>query len=280
MQEQAYRNEDGSLSVTRSTTQHTDYTPFPFHSHISCEIYLLRSESALFRVEGTLYPIRAGDILLFNNREFHNVTFDLTKPYARTTVQVRADALAGLPQTGYDLFAGFERRKPGVGNHIPAQTAQDSGITALIEELESAAFTARAGRDLLTLASLIRLLMGINDVVAQSDVPLQPAQRNQKVAEILQYINANLAEDLSLSALEKRFYMSRYHLSHIFKDATGFSVSQYVTNKRVKHAEDLITRGSSTLDACIASGFGDYSNFYKTFKRLTGHTPKASKRDR
>lgn len=56
--------------------------------------------------------------------------------------------------------------------------------------------------------------------------------------------------------------------------ATGFSVIEYITYKRILKAEELLLSGLSILDAANEVGFGDYSNFYKAFKKITGTSPK------
>ncbi|MCI7795177.1 MAG: AraC family transcriptional regulator [Lachnospiraceae bacterium] len=55
---------------------------------------------------------------------------------------------------------------------------------------------------------------------------------NEKVNQILLYINENLSEDLSLDRLASRFYISKYYLSRQFKQFTGLSLYQYIAFKR------------------------------------------------
>lgn len=278
MDNQHYENAEKTFSIGRCTSIHSDLDSFPMHNHNHSEIYVLLSERAGFRVEGRYYDVRQGDILIFSSREFHNVSFALDKPYSRITLNLKREYFHNFVQSDYDLFAGFNRRRLGEGNLIRRETAQESGISTCVDDAVRFAFGDLPEKDLLLQSVLLRMLVSINHVVDSAGQATQPAVHNQKVMDIINYINSNLAEDLSLAALEKRFFMSRYHLSHIFKQATGFPISQYITSKRVKYADELITGGTSTLDACMLAGFNDYSNFYKTFKKMTGHSPKQSRK--
>lgn len=272
-----YVNQSHTFIMFRHTTLHKDLMEFPMHNHNAYELYYLLSDHAEFKVEGHIYPVEKGDILLFNSREFHNVSFDVHKPYSRMVIKIERDALKSFVQCDYDLFSGFEQRRLGEGNHIPAAQAERYGLHSCIGELEQAVGDDVPERELLLQCALVRLLVSVNRAVAAAGQVTAPPPRNQKVMEIINYINGNLAEDLSLAALEKRFYISRCYLSHVFKQTTGFPISQYITSKRVKYADELIAGGVSTLEACMRSGFNDYSNFYKAFRRMTGHAPKQSK---
>lgn len=96
---------------------------------------------------------------------------------------------------------------------------------------------------------------------------------NEKINEILVYINENLTEDLSLEHLAAAHYTSKYYLSRQFKQFTGLSLYQYIMKKRLTVSRNMLRNGSSVLDACFQCGFGDYSNYLKAFKREFGKTP-------
>ena len=96
---------------------------------------------------------------------------------------------------------------------------------------------------------------------------------NDKINQIISYINENLSEELSLDQLADRFYISKYYLSRQFKQFTGLSLYQYIMKKRLISARNMLRAGSPVMDACLYCGFGDYSNFLKAFKREFGQNP-------
>jgi len=55
------------------------------------------------------------------------------------------------------------------------------------------------------------------------------------------------------------------------------TVGEYIAYKRILKAKELLIRGTPVLETCHAVGFRDYSNFYKTFRRLEGVSPREYK---
>ena len=96
---------------------------------------------------------------------------------------------------------------------------------------------------------------------------------NEKINQVITYINENITADLTLDELAVRFFTSKYYLSRQFKQFTGLSLYQYIMKKRLIIARNLLRAGSSVMDSCFQCGFNDYSNFLKAFKREFGQNP-------
>ena len=100
------------------------------------------------------------------------------------------------------------------------------------------------------------------------------ARSDAKIDEILRYINGNLTADLSVDELGQRFYLSRSWLMHRFKSITGCPIHQYVLQKRLILAAQLLREGESVGEAAQRSGFTDYSAFLRAFRRAYGVSPR------
>ena len=71
-----------------------------------------------------------------------------------------------------------------------------------------------------------------------------------------------------------RIDVSPYHLAHVFREETGYTVKQYVLLKRVYHAKNLLVHsGMSVSEAAAAVGFNSTNNFIRAFKSSEGMTP-------
>ena len=95
-----------------------------------------------------------------------------------------------------------------------------------------------------------------------------------KVEEILKYIAAHLEENLTVDSLAKRFYLSRYYLMHRFKAVSGYTVHQYISQKRLLRAGELIRSGVPVMKAAEQAGFSEYSTFLRAFQNTFHMSPR------
>ena len=95
-----------------------------------------------------------------------------------------------------------------------------------------------------------------------------------KMEEVLRYIGEHLEEDLSVDALANRFYLSRYYLMHRFKAVTGYTLHQYISQKRLLRAGELIRAGVPVMKAAEQAGFTEYSTFLRAFRSTFHMSPK------
>lgn len=93
------------------------------------------------------------------------------------------------------------------------------------------------------------------------------------IPEITQFLELNYMKKISVDMLASRFYISKYHLMRQFKKETGYTIHNFILNKRVSHACNLIEKNVSPSEACYLSGFSDYSLFFKAFTKVTGSSP-------
>lgn len=91
--------------------------------------------------------------------------------------------------------------------------------------------------------------------------------------EILRYINEHLTEHLTLEGLAEKFYMSKNHLTAIFKRAAGTTVARYILYKRMTIARKELAGGTPAAEAALKAGFGDYSSFFRAYRKMFGCAP-------
>jgi AraC family transcriptional regulator len=105
-----------------------------------------------------------------------------------------------------------------------------------------------------------------------------PAARLKRV---LEYIDANLGKNITLSELASAVNMSLYHFAVLFRQSTGVSPHRYVLNQRVERAKGLLRDPKlSVLDVSINVGFEHQNNFARAFRRVIGVSPTQFRRDR
>lgn len=92
-------------------------------------------------------------------------------------------------------------------------------------------------------------------------------------AEILQYIETNLAEQLTVNQIAKKAGYSEYYFSHLFKKEMGISVMDYIIKRKLVKASEYIISGDNILDTALNFGWQTHAGFTKSFKRAFGFSP-------
>ena len=105
----------------------------------------------------------------------------------------------------------------------------------------------------------------------RSPQPVHP--KNPRVQAMLSYLEDNLAEDVDIDQLAETFYVSKYHMMRQFRQETGLTIYNYLLQRRLLHARDLIAKGTRATEACYRSGFRSYSSFTRAYGKLFGTTP-------
>ena len=95
-----------------------------------------------------------------------------------------------------------------------------------------------------------------------------------RLKRVLEYIAAQLHEELSLTALAEIAGMNLYYFSRLFKQSTGLSPHRYVLDQRIRRAQHLLRTSDMTiLEASVRTGFADQGHFTKVFRRFVGLSP-------
>ena len=95
------------------------------------------------------------------------------------------------------------------------------------------------------------------------------------VQKAILIIDSDLSADLSLGVLAKQQGISSGYLSTVFKKETGKTVSEYIREKRIKHAAHLLaTTHLQVQTVALHCGIMDVQYFSKMFKKQLGQTPK------
>lgn len=262
-----YRDED--LFFHHSYDAHPNPAEFKMHTHDHCEIYYFISGKGKFHIEGSEYPLNSGDILLMRSAEAHYIDIDPRYPYERLAVHFREGFLESLDPNG-NLLSTFLNREPGKGNLFTDADFATDNFKIYLRNMTYASHNQR----LQILTSLLPLLNELYNAAAGRSEEASPAESN--VYRIIRYINAHLYEELSLDGICKEFYISKPQLCRMFKRATGSTVWEYVTVKRLLAAQRLIRSGIPVAETARKCGFGDYTSFYRAYRKQFGEAPKVA----
>ena len=268
-----YLNEDFRLfHLKDSRAQKLDY-----HYHEFDKLILLLNGKVTYVVEGVTYFLQPWDLLLVQHDMIHKPIIDPAEPYERVVIWLGREWLESRSDPGEALGGCFDLAREQ-GFHLlrfdgERRLQYMQAIQRLEEALRSQEFGAARMAD--TLCQ--QLLIGVNRDILKSRTAQEETdsyRRDPKMEEILRYITGHLEEDLTVDALAKRFFLSRYYLMHRFKDVTGYTVHQYVSQKRLLRAGEMIRQGVPVMKAAEQAVFTEYSTFLRAFRNTFHMSPR------
>lgn len=245
---------------------------FNSHYHDFYKIVITLDGSADYFIEGKKYQLQKNDILFIQPGDIHKVRYNSS--YERLII--------------YISVSFFE--KYNISNDEPLQQIFDTvykhntnllhckskEITDLIMALKLNTLSFEFNSELLTRCSLISMLIQLERYIqheAGAFALNEVYSSNQTIIRVLEYINNNLKNKLTVDIIAEHFYLSPSYLMHLFKKETGLTIISYIQRKKIFLASRFINDGKSLSEACYLSGFKDYTSFYRVFKKYYKVTP-------
>ena len=248
---------------------------FNFHYHDFNKIIIFISGNTNYTIEGKNYVLQPYDIVLVNAGEIHKPSVLDNSAYERIIIYVSPQFLNVYTEKDYDLNYCFERANKEHSNVLRIHSMDKSKLYQVCQELEHSFADNAFANELYQKILFLEFMIQLNRTAILNHINyLDAAKDNTKLIEILNYINEHLAEEISIDSLSSRFYLSRYYLMHFFKEETGHTIGNYITEKRLLLAKNLVQNGSSITEACFQSGFKNYSTFSRAFKKAFHTVPK------
>lgn len=233
------------------------------HMHLSYEFYYFIEGDIEYVVENQRYRLHPGDLLFIKPGEHHFFTATSDKPYERLVVNFPESLAAGtvgemLAQKGRHYAVG-DTELAELFRRMDRHAADYSGDALLI----------------LMRSCLDELLVKFAFLEAEEC----PSQRiNEQVSAIARYINTNLHLPLAVDDICQNFGISRSYLFKSFAESFHESPKQYIVNKKIMHAKQLLAAGEKPTVVCEKCGFSDYSTFYRAYQRIVGAPPSGQNR--
>ena len=221
------------------------------HIHDECEIYINLSGDVSFSVEGAVYPIMPGGVIITRPYEYHHCMYRSNKLHKHFWILFE-------PSGNERLLDVFYKRKPGRSNLLILPPDKTEELFAVCHELN------RQGNGEVEkyclFFRLIHLLNMANAVNAESN------RKNDAVISAINYINNNLSQKLEIKEIAKECNVSVNTLERQFLYSLNVTPSKYIKKKRLANAERMLSEGSNVTEAALMSGFSDCSSFIADFK--------------
>lgn len=245
------------------------------HTHDYYEFYFFLQGNIAMQIEQEVCPVRFGDMIMIPPGVPHQlVNYDSEIPYRRFVFWISQDYCRRLREISADymyLIDYVQKNNIYLFHNTAIEfNSIQSRLLLLLEELHADRF----GRDAQLSLLLNDLILHLNRVVYSHIQPVSVLQEHSLYQQLLHHIEEHLNEDLSLEKLAKEFFVSKYYIAHIFKNRTGISIHQYITKKRLALCREALLSNHTITETYQMFGFGDYSCFYRAFKKEYGISPK------
>ena len=266
---------DFEIYYYNDTFQNSHYYNVNSHVHNYYEFYFFLEGNVTMNIEGALHALKPGDVIIIPpNISHYAILNDEHIPYRRFVFWISIDYCNDLLQLSPDYVYLMQHAR--VTKHyifhydvIGFNTLQ-SKVFRLIEELHSNRF----GRDAKITLCANDLILHLNRSVYEMEHPKSQHEQQHLYQNLLLFIEDHLDEELTLDRLAEQFFVSKYHIAHVFKENLGLSIHQFITKKRLRMCQEAILSQTTISNIYLKYGFKDYSSFFRAFKKEFGMSPK------
>ena len=235
---------------------------YPPHVDDFVEFYVLLDGDVSFMVENHLYHLKKGDVIITKPNEIHNCIVNSTS--------VHKHACFWVTPKPDSLFAHFLHHEYGQNNLVSPNKERRLRLFSLLETLREKSEEKDEFAQLYLLLELIDIVKkSLPENEFNAYLPMPNVLKN-----ILNDIQENLAQIHSLNYFTEKYFLSQSTLNRLFHTHLHTTPNLYLESKRLAYARVLLKEGKSVLTACMQSGFTDYSNFIRLFKKRFSITPK------
>jgi len=245
------------------------------HMHDTYEIFQALSDNIRYFVEGRSYDLAKGDIIITSSHEIHRPITTNQQPYGRRFIQFDPTLVQTFLDIPYNPIHIFENRKLGYNNQIKIPYLASSLVDRFFATIEASLISSSPRSHYEGWLTLHSFLIELELLYEASHVEKSKIKLvDSEIIKVKNYLDQHYTEPFHLDMLSKTHHIDKFHLSRLFKESTGFTLLEYIQSKRIRHAINLLATQQTILEISQLCGYDDYTNFYKTFKKMTKLSPK------
>lgn len=237
----------------------------PRHWHSTVEIYFVLSGNLTVIQETDTYQLKEDDILLINSNQLHEI-------HSCGNVTVILQIKHSFMKRWLKESAYFE-----CNSSVFHNKARYLELKKLIASLVQINFNDTGSNELLLISNTYQLLHELmkNFLSFDSKFTGKNKKNLKRLKSIVQFLNENFTENITLHTVAEREDLSPSYLSHFFEKNMGISFFNYLTEIRMTHAVFDLQNTDATIEQIAANnGFANCRYFVSCFKRQYGKLPK------
>lgn len=250
------------------------------HMHKFIELVFIQNGTGILNINDTSLTVNSGDLLFYNIGEIHCLNSDgqLSAVNLAISPEILSESLSTSQNAMdilalswfncfYEIIQDFKPKVSFTGKDrieiefiinrmLKEYTEKDTGYLCIIYGYLNVLF-----------AKLFRQIYLEAKVNIREDMP--------SIADkVVSYIEQNYNKRISLDELARQSFYNPSYFSSIFKESLGVSPTQYINQKRLEKAMELLENTDDSIEYIMAMvGYSDKKHFYSLFKQTTGITP-------
>lgn len=244
----------------------------PMHWHDHFEVALVREGRGVFKFGRRALEAAAGDVFFIDNSQPHVALADRGTPLRLLLVLFRPELIAPVGCRDLDLgyLAPF-RFDEGASPRVRGDSVLAGEIGQVLGRMADGPPRQLLDANLRTVLALAAQAPG---VAATPEATRAASDRRERVRPVLAYVDRHCREGITLGEVAEVAHVSPSRVRHLFKDVTGVSFKEYVTQVRMTEAKRLLLGTElSVADVAGTVSYTNLSQFYKVFARSCGMSP-------
>ncbi|WP_042350974.1 AraC family transcriptional regulator [Bacillus massiliigorillae] len=248
-----------------------------WHYHKELEILVILEGSMELVIKEKVYQLKAGDLFLIGPMEVHldcNLDvryivfqFDVNKffePSLAPFIHSLLNPHMSLSKLNYIFQEDESVRKE---------------VASTVIDIHRESIERPRGYEVAIAIKVKHILLTILRNDYKHELDRHSSLEIERLRPVLQYISANLAEEISVERCCQLLNLNYYYFLKLFKKTIGITFVEYVQHERIKVAERiLLTEQLAIEEVAELAGFHNMGHFYKTFQKFHDCTPNAYKK--
>ena len=243
---------------------------FDQHTHSAIEIILPHRGVSVYHLPKETYSVNAGEVLIIPSGQSHALTENRdTQRYLLLFEPNPLMSLRDIPSISPLMQQPL---------YLHDNSELQDQVNDLLMQLVNCYFQREPMWNTQCYSYLLQMYALLGRHYLQATAPQQYAGRRSIDPAIMNsavtYINEHYMDDISLEQVAVFAGFSKYYFSRVFKQFSGMSFLDFLTNKRLNVASDLLVRTNQSIrEIAASSGFGSMATFNRVFRERKNCTP-------
>lgn len=273
-----FQNKDIFLS------KHSRYAPYPEHTHQFLEINYVYKGSCKQMINGQLFRLQEGDILLMDVDSRHSIEalgkedILINILFQNQDISINwLKQLQGENSLLYQFLLSDASQQFKRDNFLLLSTHKDSSIRRLLEDMMVEYFLPQEFSQQMLKHYVPLLFYQLARLLPQVDKIVDLHLEESTYAQVLKIIDREYAS-IGLSEVAKRLNFNKNYLSNLIKSESGQTFTQLVNQRKLMKAQLLLrTTQLPIQEIALSVGISNKTYFYNKYKETFGYGPKGER---